>query len=294
LARGNRWRRDRGCAVPLVKGSSPRLSIVVLVSAGGGRDNPTSMVTFSLQSGSNGNAIYVEAGDVRLLFDAGISGKTAAERMAERGRDIRQVDALLISHDHQDHVCCAGVYQRKFGLPIYMTRETRRAVWCDLGKLADVRFFKSGDTLTFGRVTVFTIRTPHDAADGVVFVVEFEGQRLAILTDLGHPFGELRGILESVDGAYLESNYDVEMLEDGWYPAWLKERIRGDGGHLSNTDAAGVMARVRRRPRWIAVAHLSADNNHPELALAEQRRVVGKGYPVHLAPRDMASGEFAL
>ncbi|RME40124.1 MAG: MBL fold metallo-hydrolase, partial [Planctomycetota bacterium] len=174
--------------------------------------NQPSMKTLSLQSGSNGNSIYVEANGVRLLFDAGISGRCAERRLAEHGRDIRDVDALLISHDHRDHVRCAGVYQRKYGLPLYITPKTRAAAekWHSLGDLHDVRYFRSGDTLRFGRVAVHTVPTPHDAADGVVFIVECEGKRLAILTDLGHPFAGLRRILMSVHAAYLECNYDPE------------------------------------------------------------------------------------
>src|SRR3989304_3101333 len=216
------------------------------------------MRTFSLQSGSNGNAIYVEADGVRLLFDAGISGALAERRMTVHDRDIRDVDALIISHDHIDHVRCAGIYQRKFGLPIYITRRTLTATWCNLGKLSDVRYFQSGDSLSFGHVIVHTLRTPHDAADGVVFVVECEGKRLGILTDLGHPFRELQDLLEQVDAAYLECNYDPEMLETGTYPMELKARIRGAGGHLSNDESASLLRTCgRHRPKWIAVAHLS-------------------------------------
>jgi phosphoribosyl 1,2-cyclic phosphodiesterase len=249
------------------------------------------MRTFSLQSGSNGNAIYVEADGVRLLFDAGISGALAERRMAVHGRDIRDVDALIISHDHIDHVRCAGVYQRKFGLPIYATRRTLAATWCSLGRLSDVRHFQSGDSLSFGHVVVHTIRTPHDAADGVVFVVECEGKRLGIFTDLGHPFRELQDLLEQVDAAYLECNYDPEMLETGTYPLPLKDRIRGDGGHLSNDESASLLRSCgRRRPEWIAVAHLSQENNRPELAVTAQRAAVGRDYPVHHASRHECSG----
>jgi phosphoribosyl 1,2-cyclic phosphodiesterase len=246
------------------------------------------MLTFSLQSGSNGNSIYVEANGVRLLFDAGISGSMAERRMAVHGRDIRDVDALLISHDHRDHVGCAGIFQRKFGLPIYITRSTYGATsrWCDLGRLSEVRYFRSGETLTFGQVRVRTIRTVHDAADGVGFVVESDGKRLGILTDLGHVFDGLRTVVEGLDGVYLESNYDPEMLETGSYPAMLKARISGPNGHLSNDVAAGLLkACGRQRPRWVAVAHLSQDNNHPELAIAAQRDAVGRDYPVYLASR---------
>ncbi len=248
------------------------------------------MRTFSLQSGSNGNAIYVEANATRLLFDAGISGRMAERRMSIHGRGIRDVDAVIISHNHNDHLRCAGVYQRKFNLPIYMTRRTHAATWCDLGRLSDVRYFTSGDTLTFGDVTVHTVRTGHDAADGVAFVVECEGKRLGILTDLGHPFAGLQDVLESVDAAYLECNYDPEMLAVGPYPARLKARIRGAGGHLSNDEAAMLLdACGRRRPRWIAVAHLSEENNHPQLAIEAQRRALGRDYPVYHASRSNTS-----
>lgn len=247
------------------------------------------MKTFSLQSGSNGNAIYVEAGGVRLLFDAGISGRLAQARMAQHGCDIREVDALIISHDHADHIRCAGVYQRKFNLPIYMTQTTHRAVSHYLGAVSDVRYFLSGETLAFNGVSVHSFRTPHDAKDGVVFIVEFEGRRLGIFTDLGHSFPGLRELLESVDAAYLETNYDPEMLEAGPYPWHLKHRIRGPGGHLSNPESAELLRNCRRRPKWIAVAHLSGENNHPDLAVETQRSAIGRTYPVHLAGRDGVS-----
>lgn len=253
------------------------------------------MITFSLQSGSNGNSIYVEAEGVRLLFDAGISGRAAESRMLQHGRDIRRVQALIISHDHVDHVRSAGIFQRMFGLPIYMTRQTHAALWSNLGRLHDIRYFKSGDALTFGSVTVHTIPTPHDAADGVAFVVEAGGKRLGILTDLGHAFSGLSSVVESVDGAYLECNYDPDMLETGGYPLHLKDRIRGAGGHLSNDDSADLLRTCGRKlPKWIAAAHLSEENNTPELAIGAQHRAVGRSYPVHLAPRYGVSEVFEL
>jgi phosphoribosyl 1,2-cyclic phosphodiesterase len=244
------------------------------------------MITFSLQSGSNGNAIYVEAGGVKLLFDAGISGLQAKARMAAHGRDIHEVDAVILSHDHRDHVKAAGVWQRRFGLPIYVTRRTFQAIEGDLGRLHDVRFFRAGDSLAFNGVAVHTIRTPHDAVDGVAFVVEHETKRVAILTDLGHPFDELPLVLEAVDAAYLENNYDPQMLATGPYPGWLKTRIAGSGGHLSNPEAAELLRGCgRRRPRWVAIAHLSEQNNNPELALETNRAAVGRSYLFHVASR---------
>jgi phosphoribosyl 1,2-cyclic phosphodiesterase len=253
------------------------------------------MITFSLQSGSNGNCIYVEAGDIRLLFDAGISGKQAAMRMASRGRNIRDCDALIISHDHADHTRCAGIFQRKFGLPIYITRPTLQEAQPLLGPVRDVRLFSAGDRLTFGDVTVHTIRAPHDAVDTVCFVVQHDGRRLGVLTDLGHPFAALRSTLDDVDAAYLESNYDPEMLQKGSYPEWLKDRIAGDGGHISNEEAAALISHsAARRLKWAAIAHLSEENNRPSVAIATHRRLVGRSFPLHLASRYEVSEVFEV
>ena len=243
------------------------------------------MITFSLQSGSNGNSIYVEADGVGLLFDAGISGRQARLRMASHGRDIRDVAALLITHEHADHVRCAGIYQRLFGLPIYMTRATQRVIRDQLGKVHDVRHFRAGEPVAFGSVTVYTHPTPHDAANGVTFIVESGGKRLGIFTDLGHVHDGLAEQLESVDAAYLESNYDPLMLEEGPYPPNLKARIRGPGGHLSNEESAQLVRLCAGRHRWITLAHLSEQNNHPSVALRTHRRIGGAGQRLTVAGR---------
>lgn len=250
------------------------------------------MITFSLQSGSNGNSIYVEACGVRLLFDAGISGRTAARRLEAHGREARGADALIVSHEHVDHVRSAGIFHRRFGLPIYATPGTWGAAAPWQGCVRDVRPFRAGDRLEFGRVVVHTVPTPHDAVEGVAFVVEAERRRLGIFTDLGHPFDRLARWLEEVDAAYLESNYDPEMLARGPYPPALQARIRGEGGHLSNPEAAELLRAAGRKPRWVALAHLSKQNNHPRLALATHRAVVGREFPFHVAGRDGPSELF--
>jgi phosphoribosyl 1,2-cyclic phosphodiesterase len=244
------------------------------------------VLTCSLQSGSNGNAIYVEANGVRLLFDAGISGRQARMRLGEHGRDMRDVDALLLSHAHGDHTRAAGIYQRMFGIPIHCTPATHHGMARFVGKLRDVRTFEPGEVLAFGGVRVHTLATPHDADQSVAFVVECDGQRLGILTDLGHPFGALAQTLADLDAVYLESNYDPDMLAAGWYPPELQDRIRGAQGHLSNEEAARLLAGCsRERLRWAALAHLSEENNDPEVALATHRAVLGHDYPLTVASR---------
>ena len=250
------------------------------------------MKVISLQSGSNGNCIYVEAGGARLLLDAGISGRRAQRRLAEHGRDICRADAVIISHDHADHVVSAGVFQREFGLPVYVTHRTLRAAEARhrLGALDEVRYYEAGDTLRFGDVAVRTIPTPHDGADGVAFVVDDGRSRLGILTDLGHVFAGLAEIVASLQAVLLESNYDPDMLADGPYPERLKARVRGPGGHLSNVEAAGLLHQAAGpRMCWACLAHLSEQNNTPDLALETHRRILGGRLPLHLAGRYAAS-----
>ncbi len=249
------------------------------------------MRVISLQSGSNGNSIYVETGDARLLFDAGISGRAAEERLAQHGCDIRQVDGLLISHDHVDHSRSLGIYHRKFRLPIYATAKTFQAARShSIGRIDKAHHFAIGEPLWFGRTKVESYKTPHDAAEGAAFVIDDGRHRLGILTDLGHVFRRLKDIVASLDAVLLESNYDPEMLAGGPYPWYTKERIEGDGGHLSNLQAADLLAQCAdRRLQWACLGHLSGDNNTPELAVATCRAAVHDRFPVYLATRDAVS-----
>lgn len=264
------------------------------------------MLTIPLQSGSNGNCIYVEAGGVRLLFDAGISGCRAKERLARFGRRIEDVDAVVISHDHGDHTSTMGVFHRKFGLPIWVTPATFAAAGRRrrLGRIESVNHFAAGETLSFGDngehngnsgpVLVETIPTPHDGADGVAFVVEHNGRRLGILTDLGHRFDGLDEVVGSLDAVLLESNYEPEMLRHGPYPEFLKARIRGSGGHISNRESAELLCDSGERMQWACLAHLSADNNSPQAAVQTHEKILGKTrscrIQLHVAGRYDATG----
>ncbi|MCL5022850.1 MAG: MBL fold metallo-hydrolase [Nitrospirae bacterium] len=244
------------------------------------------MIAISLQSGSNGNCIYVEAAGKRLLFDAGISCLLAEQRLAAFGKTIRDCDALIISHDHADHIRYAGVFQRKYGLPLYVTPFTLGAALLKyrLGPLGDVRHFRAGSVLHFGNLSVRTIPTMHDGADGAAFVVSSHSKRLGILTDLGYAFSRLEEVVSSLDAVFLESNYDPEMLERGPYPGFLKRRIMGPGGHLSNTEAAELLRRYGKRLKWACLAHLSETNNRPDLALRTHK--MGKpDYTLYAASR---------
>ena len=226
------------------------------------------MQTMSLQSGSNGNCIYVEAGETRLLFDAGITGRQAELRLLARGRHIRECHALFLSHDHSDHTSCAGVFHRRFGIPLFMTKGVYRTRRDRIGPVRPPTWFSPGDCVTIGDVRVQTIPTLHDGVDGVCFLVEHDGRRLGIFTDLGAPFLALGEALSRCHGAFLESNSDPQMLETGRYTDDLKRRIRGGHGHLSNVESADLSRGYATATLgWLALAHLSEDNNTPALAL---------------------------
>ncbi|MHC4470353.1 MAG: MBL fold metallo-hydrolase [Planctomycetota bacterium] len=244
------------------------------------------MRTVALASGSNGNAIHVETTGARLLFDAGLPARALAARAEAVGVDLDRVDALILSHNHWDHSSGAGVAHRRFGMPVMATTGTWSAVAHRVGKVREARTFRAGETLSFGTTRVETIPTPHDGRDGVAFVVEDGGTRLGVLTDLGHPFERLREAVSTLDGAYLEANYDARMLWSGPYPHYLKERIAGPGGHLSNRECVELVEEAGERLRLLVLCHLSGENNSPEVALRAAGSLASAGVEVRIAGRN--------
>ena len=241
----------------------------------------------SLQSGSNGNSIYVEAAGARLIFDAGISPAMAAKRLASLGKDIKDVDAVIISHDHSDHVKFAGSYQKKYGLPVYisiLTMASCQAVTFISEKTA--HFFPGGAFEIKGAV-VRTVPTPHDSADGAAFVISNGQKSLGIFTDLGHVFNQLEENLEPLDAIFIESNYDPSMLAKGPYPPFLKKRISGPHGHISNQESAELVKSAKKL-KWACLSHLSETNNTPVLAI-QTHRELGVKIPLMAASRYKAS-----
>ena len=251
--------------------------------------------TVALASGSNGNSIYVETGDTRLLFDAGLSGKRLRERAERCGVDLAKVDALLISHNHGDHVTGAGVLHRRYGLPLFATRGTWGAARHRLGMVSGLTQLRAGEKIDFGGTTVHTIPTPHDGREGVAFVVAHGDLRLGILTDLGHSFAQLQDTLPDLDAAYLEANYDLDMLESGFYPQELKDRIAGPGGHLSNEECVDLAHDAASgRLGLLILSHLSGENNTPEAAELATAPLRELGVRVEIAGRHGPSEVFVL
>jgi phosphoribosyl 1,2-cyclic phosphodiesterase len=223
---------------------------------------------------------------VRLLFDAGLTGLQTKQRLESIGVEIDTIQAVIISHAHSDHIYYAGVLQRQYHLPIWMTSGTfqRMQETGRLGRVSEPHLFSGGETLQFGAISVETIPTTHDAPEAVCFVVDNGTVRFGVMTDLGCRFLGLQEIVATLDGVYLESNYDPEMLLNGIYPEEVKRRIQSDHGHLSNADAAELLAKSQRL-RWACLGHLSSRNNSPEVALETHRNILGEQLPLHIAPR---------
>lgn len=252
------------------------------------------MEVITLQSGSSGNCVFVRSGETRVLFDAGISGRKAESRLADFGYDIRQCNAVVLSHEHSDHICGVGVFHRKFGLRVHANLRTWNATRSkpSTGAVGYPKHFETGKPFEIGSLRIETFRTPHDAIDSVCFVIEEieTGLRFGLLTDLGHVFDGLREIVSGVDAVLLESNYDDQMLHEGPYPQHLKNRISGKRGHISNDDAAGLLSSCdSSRLQWACLGHLSAHNNSPEVALATHRKRHEDRIAIFCADRDGAT-----
>ena len=252
------------------------------------------MEVITLQSGSSGNCVFVQSSGTRILFDAGISGNKAARRLADFGYDIRDCHALVLSHEHSDHICGAGVFHRQFGLPVFANVRTWNAARAkpSVGHLGCPNHFETGQAFEIGSLRIFPIATPHDAIEGVCFVVEDieSGRRFGLLTDLGHVFRGLERVIESLDAVLLESNYDERMLHQGSYPQHLKNRIASKRGHLSNADAAQLLKRCNTTHlQWVCLGHLSAQNNSPEAALETHHAHYGDRFAIYCADRSAAT-----
>lgn len=248
------------------------------------------MRILSLQSGSSGNCLYLESGGTQLLFDAGISGVCAQNRLSRYGIDIRRVHGLFITHDHRDHTASVNVFHRRFKIPVWMTPRTLEAVQNKgIRAPGKVQYFDANTRFRFRNLSIEAISTTHDAADGVCFVVDDGVVRFGICTDLGCVFPQLPKLMDSLDGVLLESNYDPEMLENGFYSAGAKARITSDSGHISNFEAARLLAEHGRNLKRVMLGHISHENNTEELVLETHRRILGENFECVLAPYFEAS-----
>lgn len=228
----------------------------------------------SLGSGSRGNATLVEHADTCVLLDCGFSVRETERRLARLGRSGDQLSAIVVTHEHGDHINGVGALARKYGLTVWATAGTRAVG--RLGKVADLRCFNSHQAFALGDLQVQPFPVPHDAREPCQFVFGDGQRRLGILTDVGSATAHIAEQLSGCDALVLECNHEKTLLDNGNYPPSLKRRVGGDHGHLSNAQAAGLLRRLETgRLKQIVAAHLSEKHNTPELARAALSMALG-------------------
>ena len=259
----------------------------------------------SLASGSGGNATLIEARSsadgptTRVLVDCGLTLKRLTASLARRGCTPGDIDALFVTHEHSDHVAGAWALRRRHGTALWMSRGTRDAsVGDDEDAAASVHVACDGVPITIGALTMRPFAVPHDAAEPLQLVCSTAHARVGVITDLGAPDDRVIAALQGCDALLLECNHDRAMLQHGPYPAWLKRRIGGARGHLANDQSAALLAAVRHNAlRHVLAAHLSRQNNAPDLALAALTRALPTGSrapALQVADPDHGSAWFEL
>jgi phosphoribosyl 1,2-cyclic phosphodiesterase len=247
----------------------------------------------SLNSGSNGNCYYIGNDQEAVLVDAGLSCRETEKRMRRLGLSLSHVKGIFISHEHDDHIRGVEVLSRRYQLPVYITGTT-----LEHGRLSLephlVKSFRGYEQVAVGGLTIAAFPKSHDASDPYSFVVSSPTVRIGIFTDIGVVCDRLIHHFGQCHAAFLESNYDEKMLEEGRYPWPLKNRIRGGQGHLSNNQALELF--VRHRPAFMShllLAHLSRDNNRPELVQEIFEGQAG-GTKIMVASRDQETEVYAI
>lgn len=256
----------------------------------------------SIASGSSGNCICVGSDDHHILIDAGISGKRIENGLNSIELKSQEMEGILITHEHMDHIAGLGVMARRYGLPLYATAGTIKAIrsTASVGEINDGLFhvIHPHEEFELGDLTILPIPISHDAADPVAYRISHGGRAFAVVTDLGTYTDETVASLQNLDALLLEANHDIHMLETGIYPYPLKRRIMGDRGHLSNERSGQLLGELLHDQfQAVMLGHLSKENNYEELAYEAVRLEVTMGdnpyraddFPIHVAKRDAVS-----
>ena len=264
------------------------------------------LIFLSLASGSSGNCYYLGTETHGILIDAGIGARTIKKNLKERGIDFAKVSGVLITHDHADHIKSVGGLGDKYNLPIFATEKVHNAI--DENHYVQEKFYQSRRIIekespfTIKDFTITAFDVPHDSTDNVGYQIEYGEHVFTVLTDVGHITETVSRYICRATRLIIETNYDKDMLNDGYYPDFLKERIAGETGHLSNAETAEFLAsNYSPHLKDVWLCHLSKDNNHPDLSyktvtkrLSDEGIRVGKDVSVHVLKRNSPSEIFVL
>jgi phosphoribosyl 1,2-cyclic phosphodiesterase len=237
-----------------------------------------------LASGSGGNSVYISDGTTSLLLDVGLTVRKMQERLEAVGRRPEDIDAIVLSHEHSDHIGGVGPFSRRFKVPLWCAEAVRDGALARYGEFGDVRTFVRGQPFRIGSLALQPFSVPHDSLDPVCFVVSAGTASVGVVTDLGTPTQLVRQKLRQCQLVVLEFNHDPDLLKQGSYPWRTKQRILSRVGHLSNESASELLADVVHTGlRRVVLAHLSEKNNHPELARMHAEQALARASAVQVA-----------
>ncbi|MBU0481480.1 MAG: MBL fold metallo-hydrolase [Proteobacteria bacterium] len=223
-----------------------------------------------LGSGSKGNSTFIEGGDTRILVDAGFSGLELERRLASVGVDPSSLSAIVVTHEHSDHIRGVQALSRRFGLTVLASAATMKAAGNTLAKVARWTEIQAGRTFSLDELVIHPFSVSHDVVDPLGFVIGYQGLSVGYCTDTGSVSRVMQHRLGGCNGLILECNHDPVMLRNGSYPPHLQQRIRSKEGHLANSEAAELLAElIHDGLEHVVLAHLSESNNTPELARRE-------------------------
>mgnify|MGYP003371113959 FL=1 len=223
----------------------------------------------SLYSGSSGNCLFIQTSNTKILIDAGESSKKISNALSSINIDPNNIDAILITHEHSDHVKGLGTFSKKYDIPVYANSKTWDAMSEQSSKISDknIKKFTIEENFEIGDLKIHPFKIPHDAANPCGFNIFYNNQKLSIATDIGHMTASIARKLEDSSFILLESNYDPQILKCSSYPYTLKQRIAGPNGHLPNIDAGKTISYLMNSGlKEVMLGHLSKENNFPELA----------------------------
>lgn len=261
----------------------------------------------SFGSGSSGNCYYLATANDALLIDIGVGLRGLKKNCKDYGCSLSGVHHVLITHDHADHIKSVGSFSHDYGVPVYATQEVHQGInrnYCITKKIAPefTRLIEKGKTIQIGEFRVTPFEVPHDSSDNVGYMIEAEGVTFCIITDAGRVTDGMKPYISRANYLVLEANHDVEMVQNGPYPQFLKERILSQTGHLNNRESGEALAEnMTEQLRHVWLCHLSEENNHPELArktvesvLRSYGIIAGKDIQLEVLKRTTPTGPYEL
>lgn len=251
-----------------------------------------------LASGSKGNCIYVGTKTTKVLIDAGISRRAICDRLKQIDVSLEEIDAILITHEHSDHIKSVGVLGCKMGIPIFANSDTAKAIYEFLGECPKFKIFSTGETFVFGDLEIHPFSIQHDAVDPVAFIISIEGVKMGFCADLGFATSLVINHLKGCDYLYLEANHQPSMVHASRRPNVYKQRVLSRQGHLSNEECASLISSVYHPDlKHIHLAHLSDECNAPDLALKiikDKLQQLGAKTEVSIAFQEQMSRPIAI